>query len=153
MHNDLEREMVAALEVAPQLVPFVPELLADIWVLGSWPEKIVKMLMPLGLAAEKTRVLDLGCGKGSVGIALAREIGFRIRGVDIFNPFLQEARERASGFDVAHLCEFECADIGKTIDRYEGFDVVIYAALGWGVLGGVGSAFGNCARRSGGEVI
>lgn len=44
MHSDSERQIAAAFGIESVLVPVLPELLADIRVLGSWPEKIVDHL-------------------------------------------------------------------------------------------------------------
>ena len=72
-------------EVSPELLPYIPELLADLWALGSSPETVVEWVRSLELPPETTGVLDLGCGKGAVSIALAKEFNFRIFGIDFSN--------------------------------------------------------------------
>ena len=58
-----EDEMVAyALEIHPSLLPYLPELLADLEELGSDAQAIAGILVDLNLA-ESTTVVDLGCGK------------------------------------------------------------------------------------------
>jgi len=120
----------------------VPELLEDLWDLGGWPDIIAELLRPLGLPAERTRVLDLGCGKGAVSIHLAKHLGFRTLGVDFFEPFVEDARSRAVQHGVQHLCTFELADMREAVDIRENFDVAVYASIG-GVLGNLS----QCVER------
>jgi len=131
-----DQSLARAFQVPLELLPFVPELLADLWDLGGWFDVIVDLLRPLGLPAESTRVLDLGCGKGAVSIHVARQLGFRVHGVDFFEPFVDDARSRAAEYGVDDLCTFELADMREAIDRYRDFDVTVYASVG-GVLGGL----------------
>jgi len=130
MDERQQRELAQAFDATPELLPFIPELLADLWALGSSVEVIVELLRPLGLPAETTRVLDLGCGKGAVALTLAQEFGFQALGVDFFEPFVQQARERAEEMGVTDLCQFVCEDIRNTLLEARDFDVVIYASVG-----------------------
>jgi len=130
MNERQQREVAEAFDATPELLPFIPELLADLWALGSSLEVIVELLRPLGLPAQTTRVLDLGCGKGAVALTLAQKFGFQALGVDFFEPFIQEARERAEEMGVASLCQFVCADIRDALGEARDFDVVIYASVG-----------------------
>jgi cyclopropane fatty-acyl-phospholipid synthase-like methyltransferase len=114
--------------------PFLPELLADMWALGCTPHLVVELLQPLKLKPGSTRVLDLGCGKGALGITLAKELGFRIHGVDLCEAFLQEATRRARELDVCDLCQFELRDLREAVAACGDFDLAALASLG-GVLG------------------
>ena len=67
MNEELNSQIAASLEATPELLPFIPELLADVWALGGSPEALVELLRPLGLSGTATRLLDLGCGKGAIG--------------------------------------------------------------------------------------
>jgi ubiquinone/menaquinone biosynthesis C-methylase UbiE len=142
--QEQERQIAAALETTPDLLPFLSELLADIWALGSWPAVIAEMLGARDLP-RSTRVLDLGCGKGAVGIQLARDLGFRVLGADLFEPFIREARERAQREGVDDLCEFRVAEARDVLMSGGDFDVVIWAALG-GALGSFDRCVGQLRR-------
>ena len=129
-------------EASPELLPYLPELLTDIWALGSSPEVVVEWLSSLKLPSETTRVLDLGCGKGAVSVNLAEELGFHIMGIDFFEPFLIEAREKARELGVKGLCFFKCADMFDILMESSDYDIVIYTGVG-GVLG----SFDQCVLR------
>ena len=137
-----DRTLARAFQVPLELLPYVPELLADLWDLGGWPDVIADLLRPLGLPASSTRVLDLGAGKGAVSIHIAERLGFRAHGVDFFEPFVTEARARAAERGVEHLCTFELADMRDAVDKHRGYDVAIYASIG-GVLGDLS----QCVQR------
>ncbi len=58
-----EDEMVAyALEIHPSLLPYLPELLADLGELGSDAQAIAGILNNINLPGS-TSVVDLGCGR------------------------------------------------------------------------------------------
>ena len=123
------------MEAHPDILPYLPQLLTDMWALGSSPEKIVEMIRPLKLSEDSTRVLDLGCGKGAVGIQLAKHFGFKVVGVDACEPFLAEARIKAAEHSVESRCEFIRADIRDFVKTARDYDIVVLASLG-GIFGG-----------------
>ena len=59
LNNDQRRDVAESLEATPELLPFLPELLADVWVLGSDPEIVVDLLRPFVLPVS-AQVVDLG---------------------------------------------------------------------------------------------
>lgn len=130
MNEELSNQIAASLDATPELLPFIPELFADVWALGGSPETMVELLRPLGLSGPATRLLDLGCGKGATSVTVASELGCRVHGVDGFGPFIDEAKNRAKDFGVAGLCEFECGDMRKTVRTARDYDVVIFVANG-----------------------
>jgi SAM-dependent methyltransferase len=151
--DDERQQIAAALDATPALLPYLSELLADLWDLGSSPPLIAGWLRDLDLARE-TRVLDLGCGKGAVSLTLARELGYRVRGVDLFEPFIRDARARAEEWGLASLCRFEKADLREVVKSARGYDVVIYASVGaFGKLDMCVGALRQCMRRGGYMVI
>ncbi len=132
--DDLNASLARSLEMSIDMLPFVPDLLKGMWALGSSPELVVDLLRPLRLDSARTRVLDLGCGKGAVSVILAEELGFRVLGVDICEDFLIEAAEKAVEYGVSDRCRFEFHDMRRFVRTASGFDVVILASLG-SVLG------------------
>jgi len=122
--------------------PFLPDLVADMWALGCTPHLVVELLRPLELAPGSTRVLDLGCGKGALGITLAKELGFTVRGVDLCGAFLHEATRRARELDVSDLCHFELGDVREAVTAGSDFELAVLASLG-GVLGRLDRCVGS----------
>jgi SAM-dependent methyltransferase len=125
-----EEEMIAyALEVTPSLLPYIPELLADLEELGSDTGLMVDVVRELG-PPRGSRVIDLGCGKGATAIEIASELGHHVLGIELFEPFVDACKESARAADVAALCEFRHGNILKLVNVVEPADVVIFAALG-----------------------
>ncbi len=133
----------------------MPELLADLPVLGSWPDRIVELLRRRTPLGDGARALELGCGTGAVAVRLARELGFEVLGIDLFPPFLERARQRAAAAGVDERCRFERDDLRRAVERLGGHDVVVLAAVGTGVLGGITACVGALRRtvRRGGYVV
>jgi SAM-dependent methyltransferase len=153
-NESLEEQVAKALETTSELLPLLPELLADLDELGTEVRDIVGLLRPLGLPAG-ARVLDLGCGKGTVALALARELGFRVLGVDGFAPFVEEARRHAAERGLAGACEFRQGDLREAVREVGGMDVVMLLAVGR-VLGDAAEtveALRRCVRPGGYLVI
>jgi len=149
-----ETEMIAyALEVDPRLLPWIPEILADFDELGSNAALIVEVLKEFRLLAS-ARVVDLGCGKGAVAVAIAEAFGCRVEGIELFEPFIDSCRRRADAAGVPHLCKFRHANILKLAGQTEPVDVAVYAALG-DVLGPLEETIGVIRRfvRTGGLIL
>jgi ubiquinone/menaquinone biosynthesis C-methylase UbiE len=149
----LEEQVATALETTPEVLPFLPELLADLDELGTETRDIVEVLRPLGLPPG-ARVLDLGCGKGTVALALAGELGLRVLGVDGFAPFVEEAKRRAEERGLSGPCEFRQGDLREVVGEVGGVDVVMLLAVGR-VLGDAAETVGALRRcvRPGGYVV
>lgn len=147
-------DIAASFGVSPELLPYLPELLADIWVLGSWPDRIVDLLRPLDLEPETTRVLEVGCGKGAVSVPIAQRLDFSVHGVDLFAPFLDVAKAKAREAGVAGRCRFEAADIREAAGGPAEYDVAILAAVG-AVMGSYEATVGWLRRavRPGGYMV
>lgn len=150
----LEEEVAAALDAPPELAPYLAELLGDLDELGSSADTICDLVAPLGLDPSRTRVLDLGCGKGINAIALAKRLGFPALGVDGFAPFIEEARRIAAREGVDDRCTFRCGDLRDALDANPPYDVVVLAAMGR-LLGDVGETQRQLRRavRPGGYMI
>lgn len=124
----VERDIAYSMEVPAALLPLLPQLLADLDVFSAAPEDVLELMQPCGLPAG-ARVLDLGCGKGAVAVALA-EAGFAVLGVDAFAPFVAAARQQAEARGVSARCRFVEADLREYLDPAAPFDVVVFAGLG-----------------------
>jgi cyclopropane fatty-acyl-phospholipid synthase-like methyltransferase len=122
--------IAGSLDADPVLMPVLDYLLQDIEVLGGDPEQIVGMVRPLMMAGGVRLVLDLGCGKGVVATALAAELGLHVTGIDAFQPFVDEARTRASAMGIHDQCLFEVADMRQLVNRLPPFDIVLFVACG-----------------------
>jgi 2-polyprenyl-3-methyl-5-hydroxy-6-metoxy-1,4-benzoquinol methylase len=84
----------------------------------------------------------LGCVKGAVSIQIARELNYKIVGVDIFEPFITEANQKAREFGISHLCQYKMADMRDVLETASEYDIVLFTAVG-GVLGN----FEQCIRK------
>ena len=143
-------QVAKGFDATPELIPFIPYLLQDLSELGSSPETIIEILDSLHLN-KKTKVLDLACGKGAVSIQIAQRLGFSCKGIDLFKPFIEIAREKALEAGIRHLCKFEVNDINNVIFKEKNYDVLILAAAE-SLLGEVDEAIGklrNCVIDGG----
>jgi SAM-dependent methyltransferase len=152
--ND-QQQVAQAFGVTPELVPLLPELLADIWVLGSWPGRIVELLREFTALPRKAGVVELGCGKGAVAVPVAQELDFRVLGIDLCPPFIEEAEARAASAGVADLCRFQTGDLRDAVQTLAGYDVALLAGVGAGVLGDFARCVGEMRRivRRGGYLV
>jgi SAM-dependent methyltransferase len=150
----LPDEIARTLDAPTALLPWLPELFADLEELGGTRDDALAVLRPLGLPRGAS-VLDLGCGKGAVAVALARELGCRVTGVDAMPAFVEHARRQATAWRVDHLCRFECADLRDAAAFERGYDVVLLLAVGrpWGTLAATLGAIRAAARPGGWLVV
>jgi len=128
-----DRELAAYFGVAPEILVHVPELLHDLWELGSDPKLVVELLREQGLDGLERRVLDLGCGKGAVALAVAGALGCRVDAVDALPAFVDIARSEARARGLHRLCRFSVGDLRETVAESEGYDAVLLVSVG--VLG------------------
>jgi len=118
-----------------ELIPYLPYLLQDLWELGSSPKDIADMISKHIKISEKTRVLDLACGKGAVSVHLARVLGCKVKGMDIISEFIEYSNKKAKEYSVENLCCFNVGDINEAVKAEKDYDIVI--------LGAVGDVLGN----------
>ena len=86
-------------------------------------------MRPLDLP-RGARVLDLGCGKGAVLLALVEELDLRGLGVDAFPPFIEAAQAAARERSLSDRCTFRCADLRQAVGDCTGFQVAMMLGLG-----------------------
>ena len=77
--------------------------------LGRWSRRLAHPFARFAQVAEKGRVLDVGCGTGSLALFLAenRAAG-QIAGVDIAAPYISFARSRPGGADIGFAVGDAC---------------------------------------------
>lgn len=150
MNARTAESIARSLDATPDLLPFLPELLGDLFALGSSPEQVVAVLAELGFQGGGL-LLDAGCGKGAVSILAAARLGAQVTGVEAMAPFVAEARRRAAEHGVAARCRFLCADLRAALPLLTGFDAAMLLGLG-PVLGGpraTVAALRACVRPGG----
>lgn len=128
-----DRERIVAQSLSAQdiaLLPYIPYFLQDLWELGSDPQVIVDLLSAHASIGARSRILDLGCGKGAVSITLAKAFGCIVQGRDLMIEFIDDARRRAEEHGVQSLCTFLVEDVVGTVECERGNDVVIFGAEG-----------------------
>ena len=130
--------IAASMDAEPELIPFLPRLFVDLEDLGARADHVLEILRRAEFAAG-SKVLDLGCGKGAVAVALAREFRCRVDGVDAMPEFIRHARAQAAGAGLEDSCSFRVADLHEVVDDSHGYDLACLLALGE-VLGSVDEA-------------
>ena len=105
------------------------------------PEKI-RLLGEYLRLDERSRVLDVACGKGGPACLLAGTFGCRIVGIEKQPAFAEEARRRAEERGLAALIEVETADAASVRPEPESFDAALClgAAFVWGTIADAAAA-------------
>jgi cyclopropane fatty-acyl-phospholipid synthase-like methyltransferase len=127
--------------------------LQDLDALGSDPELVVAWLGEAGVQGPEKRVLDLGCGKGAVAVAVAGRLGCQVHGVDALPAFVEAARRQAVSRGIGALCHFEIGDLRDTVAKGGSYDAVLLVSVG--VLGSPEAMVRGCraCTRPGGVMI
>ena len=119
-----------------ELYPYLPYLLQDLWEIGASPEIVINLIRKHILHHNKTRILDLGCGKGAVSINIAKALHCQVHGIDALPQFINDAVKWAKKYNVADQCKFEVGDIRLILKLLNNYDVAILGSIG-PVLGNV----------------
>ncbi|HZH73541.1 MAG TPA: class I SAM-dependent methyltransferase [Mariniphaga sp.] len=115
----------------PELYPYLPYILQDIWELGSDPAAISNLITEhFGTEAKNKKVLDIGCGKGTVCVRIALDHGCFCTGIDAISEFIMDACNLAKRLGVEHRCNFEVGDIRQLTNELRNFDIVIFGSTG-----------------------
>ncbi len=85
---------------------------------------MVHWLRDSGIGA-RSHVLDLGCGKGAVAVAVARSLDCRVLGIDAFDEFVGSCRELAVRFCLSDRCVFRTGLIESVARSRQRFDAVL----------------------------
>ena len=150
LSDEQKIQVAKGFDATPQLIPFIPYLLQDLWALGSSPHLIIKVLKSLNLP-NTSKVLDLACGKGAVSIKIANDLRIKVVGTDLYKPFIETAKQKAKELNVEKLCTFKVEDINTAITTNINFDVVILASAE-SLLGKIEHtviSLRNCIRKNG----
>ena len=136
MTSEIEERLACSLTGAKltEIIPFLSYLLQDFWELGSDPEIMIELIDKHVSLSEKTRILDLACGKGAVSVKVAQKLGVKVKGIDLIPEFIELAGQKAKEYKVGDLCEFEIGDINEAVKTESEYDCVIFGAVG-NVLG------------------
>src|SRR5512145_2332607 len=127
------------------------EQAGPVWVANQ--ERLDQQIRPhgeLALAAlapaRGERVLDLGCGCGETALALAQRVGAKgfVLGVDLSEPMLARARQRAAAAGLGQL-EFLAADAQTAALGEARFDAA-FSRFGVMFFAAPEVAFGNVRR-------
>ena len=130
MSNAKEKLAKSLTAETTDLIPYLPYLLRDLWELGSSPKDIIDMIQKNIQVSQKTRVLDLACGKGAVSVQVAKALGCNFKGVDIIPEFIDFANKKAKEHGVENLCMFKLGDINEVVEVEKDYDIVIFGAVG-----------------------
>jgi len=136
------------------------EQAGPIWV--SQQERLDRQIGPHGdraiarlAPAPGERVLDLGCGCGASSLELARRVapGGRVLGLDLSEPMLGRARERAAAAGLANVA-FRVADVQSSPLEAGAFDAA-FSRFGVMFFADPVAAFRNVrsALRPGGRLV
>lgn len=87
-------------------------------------EYLFKALWRHGAFSGDKRVLDFGCGDGSVTTELAK-LGCRVTGIDVSPELIELARRRARLDRVTNAVEFMTGDLSRAALRAKSFDFVL----------------------------
>ena len=94
---------------------------------NSWLtlEELDRFLSRLQVRAA-ARLLDVGCGSGGPALYVARQVGCRVVGVDLYEEAIREATRRADVAGLGQLTRFQQADASDMLPFADGsFDAIL----------------------------
>lgn len=133
IEGGLAREVAQSLDCPLELLPEAARLFSGLDALGSEPEALVSAMRTWAAELDGRMFLELGCGFGAPGRALARDCGVQVLGVDALAEFVDEARRRADAAGVADRCRYRLDDLRRMLSAEGRFDGVLWLAMGNGL--------------------
>lgn len=104
------RDVARSVDAPPALIPVLPRLFKGLDGLGCMAITTARLLKAAGVGS-RSRVIDVGCGKGAVAVELAKRTGCRVVGIDACEAFVEAAQSLAERRGVAQRCEFRAGDL------------------------------------------
>ena len=102
-------------------------MLQDLWALGSDPQKTVDLIRRnISRFPSKIKVLELCCGKGASLISVARIFNINGVGIDLYQPFINEAIEFSRNENVSQSIDFQVMNIKEVVEYFSDFNLVIF---------------------------
>lgn len=109
------------------LYDYLPYLLQDLWELGGGINDIMELVESnLGAMIPSSMILDICCGKGAAIISISKKFKCSGKGIDLFEPFINEAKDISAKNKLNHLIDFEVMDITEAVETFANYDIVIY---------------------------
>lgn len=90
---------------------------------GSYAETLRALQLCTNLPPEP-KILDIGCGSGTNAIDLAKMSNATITAIDIYEPFLEEARQNALAAGVSDRIVTQKEDMAKLPFKAGEFDII-----------------------------
>lgn len=129
--NNLKEKLASSLSASDvEIIPYLEYILQDLDSLGSDPKAMVQLIKDNVQLPEKAKILDLGCGKGSVSLEMVKNFDCHVTGYDLMPGFIHDAYLNAFKNDVENRCLFCLDDINEVVHKVKDYDVVILGALG-----------------------
>ena len=130
MEKLIEQKLARALGAEDtELLPYIPYLLQDLTNLGTPVKPVIDMLVAHIPDIADCKALDLGAGKGCVGISVSRETGAAVHMVDAYPEFIKCAKSKAAEAGLAN-CTFRVEDVTQTVKAARGYDLVMLLSVG-----------------------
>jgi cyclopropane fatty-acyl-phospholipid synthase-like methyltransferase len=108
---------------------YLPYLFQDLWELGGGSDEIIELIeRNCGILNPSAKVLELCCGKGAVLIKIIHKFNCIGKGIDLFEPFINDAVEKAKEYDLSNQIDFEVMDIKDAVNNFRNYDIVIYGS-------------------------
>lgn len=111
------------------LYDYFPYLFQDLWELGGGSDEIIDLIeRNCGLLSPTTEILELCCGKGAVLIKIINKFNCIGKGIDLFEPFINDAVNKAREYNLSDRIDFEVMDIKDAVNNLRNYDFVIYGS-------------------------
>ena len=120
------------------ITPFIPLILKDLWALGGNPGAVIKIMKQHVALKQDSQIIDLGCGKGTTVIELAKTFPGSYTGIDIIPEFIEEGNAEIRENQLSGTVVLRQENMCETIAAPVKYDVVIY--------GHDSDAFGSVAK-------